>query len=308
MPGGSSNSTHVSLAMPVYNGARFMPRALECIRSQTHADWTLLISDNASTDATESIGREAAAGDSRILYHRHGENIGAAPNFNFAFKQTSGTLFKWCAHDDEFAPTFLEACVKALGENPKAVLAHTNTNSIDDTGEVRSRDGYESRVPSDRPSERFRAAMEMAYPTIVWGVMRRDAAARTPLIASFVGSDRYFLAELLLGGTLVVVPEYLFSVRFHEGQFAAAFEKNSASDLLRWFDPRAKAGGIGTACRTALHIAGTLARCDAPLFERVRCVTYLTGRISRRVQRRLFGPRPMPTPPSSHMGAQETAS
>ena len=50
----------ISFGLPVYNGALYLRRALDDILAQTYADFELIISDNASTDATAQIIREYA--------------------------------------------------------------------------------------------------------------------------------------------------------------------------------------------------------------------------------------------------------
>jgi len=51
-----ANSTHrappLSIGLPVYNGEKFLPQALECLLAQTFGDFEILIGDNASTDRT----------------------------------------------------------------------------------------------------------------------------------------------------------------------------------------------------------------------------------------------------------------
>src|SRR5688500_7627492 len=89
----------LSIALPVYNGERYLRETLDSLLNQSFADYELVIVDNASTDATEAIAREYADGDGRITYHRNPENVGAARNFNAAFEMTSGRYFKWAAHD-----------------------------------------------------------------------------------------------------------------------------------------------------------------------------------------------------------------
>ena len=61
----------VSLAMPVYNGERFISVALESLLNQTFTDFELIITDNASTDGTEAICRDFAQRDGRINYIRN---------------------------------------------------------------------------------------------------------------------------------------------------------------------------------------------------------------------------------------------
>ena len=65
-------SPRVSIGLPVYNGERHLAEALESLLGQTYEDLELIVSDNASTDATEEIVRPYAARDRRVRYGRCG--------------------------------------------------------------------------------------------------------------------------------------------------------------------------------------------------------------------------------------------
>ena len=60
-------SQFVSVGLPVYNGEKYLRQALESLLSQSHANIELIVSDNASTDATERICLEVAAKDKRVF-------------------------------------------------------------------------------------------------------------------------------------------------------------------------------------------------------------------------------------------------
>jgi cellulose synthase/poly-beta-1,6-N-acetylglucosamine synthase-like glycosyltransferase len=86
---------HVSVGLPVFNGERYLRQAIESIQSQT--DLELIISDNASTDATEGICREYATRDPRVRYYRSDQNRGAAWNHNRVVELARGEYFKGSA-------------------------------------------------------------------------------------------------------------------------------------------------------------------------------------------------------------------
>ncbi|HEX8916315.1 MAG TPA: glycosyltransferase, partial [Humisphaera sp.] len=94
----------LTIGLPVYNGARYLAQALESYLGQTFTDFELLISDNASTDATPDICRAFAARDGRIRYTRNQMNLGAGPNFNKVYRDSRpAPFFKWTAADDVYA-------------------------------------------------------------------------------------------------------------------------------------------------------------------------------------------------------------
>lgn len=278
----SDRLPRLTIGLPVRNGARFLRYALDSLLGQTFADFALVIADNASTDATESICREYAARDGRVRYHRHGQDVGAAANFNDLFETTSGEYFKWAAHDDVCAPEFLERCIERLDRDRSLVLCHSYSNEIDEAGTVRGRYDDQIALVADRPSERLAASFRLEYPSPVWGVMRREAVARTRLYGSYLGSDWNFLGEMVLLGPIGLVPEYLFSVRNHEAGFSFGFQKTSKATRLAWFNPRKKGPGLMSAAASAWWFARAIARHPMPMNERAMCMRHLAGRTWRK--------------------------
>ncbi len=90
----------LSIGMPVYNGQKFIEEAISSILSQKFSDFELIISDNASSDQTETICKYLRSKDSRIIYFRQERNIGALRNFEFVLEQARGQFFMWAACDD----------------------------------------------------------------------------------------------------------------------------------------------------------------------------------------------------------------
>ena len=124
----------VSIGMPVYNGANFLGQALESLLAQTYTDFELIISDNASSDATAEICRAFAGTDSRIRYTRTERTIGPAENHNRLVRMARGDYFRWAAHDDLCAPELLAKEVEVLDRDRSVVLVYPKTRIIDATG------------------------------------------------------------------------------------------------------------------------------------------------------------------------------
>jgi glycosyltransferase involved in cell wall biosynthesis len=55
----------VSVCVPTYNYARFLPDCVESVLQQTISDWERVITDDASSDQTEAIATQYAAADQR---------------------------------------------------------------------------------------------------------------------------------------------------------------------------------------------------------------------------------------------------
>lgn len=108
--------------MPVYNGEKFIREALDSLLTQTFFNFELIISDNASTDNTESICREYGLQDSRIRYLRQVENLGALRNFQFVLNEASCKYFMWAASDDKWDSTWIYSLFEMLKQTENAAI------------------------------------------------------------------------------------------------------------------------------------------------------------------------------------------
>lgn len=264
----------VTIGLPVYNGQNYLAQTMDSLLAQTYRDFELVIADNASTDRTEVICREYAAADGRIRYHRNEENIGASANYNLVFELGRGDYFKWAAHDDLLAPTFLERCVEVLDNNPDVVLAYTQAKAIDDKGDVVKVYPGKHHFASPVPRERFYEFVLDPHPVVaVFGLMRREVLGRTRLIGKYAGSDRPLLSELSLLGKFHEVPEHLFFYRFHEEQSWGG--NKSAQAQQAWYDPR-RAGKITfPQWRLLREHVRSIERSPVGLTDRVSCYAYM---------------------------------
>jgi glycosyltransferase involved in cell wall biosynthesis len=264
----------VFLGLPVYNGGAFLHAALDSALAQTFGDFRLLIADNASTDDTAEIAQDYAARDSRVIYHRHEKNLGAAPNFNFCLAQATEPYFKWMAHDDLMRPTYLERCVAVLDNDPGAVLCHSRFERIDVHGApLRAAEGEDGFNDPD-PVVRFARAAGLDHGCgSVFGVIRRDVLARTPGIAPFVSSDRTLLAELALYGRFEIVPETLFGWRTHIDQSIWM----SRDERVAWFDTESQSKLNAFFTRQWLAQFGAIRRAEVPRSVKARATFASVG-------------------------------
>lgn len=213
----------ISVGMPVYNGEPYLESAILSVLRQTLGDFTLYISDNASTDRTEDICRDYAAQDARITYSRNGTNIGAARNYNRVFRLASSPYFRWFNADDEADPELHRKCLDVLEANPDAVLCCGQTQLIDAQGRIMREYREQLDLRQERSDERYLAfCRNVGLTNAIYGLMRTSAVAATSLMGSggYWAADTNFMAELALQGTFIVIDEPLFFRRMHERAFS----------------------------------------------------------------------------------------
>ena len=205
MPAETSAAPHdpdtplVSIGLFAYNEARFLRTSLDSLLAQDYPHIELIISDNCSTDETETICREYAARDSRIHYHRQTQNIGSAENSIHVLNLASGKYFMWASGHDLWSPTLISACCSLLESHPAAALAYGSADWIDEDGLAWNKESgwYDSRG-LEAMQRFFMVFWGNAHPIL--GLIRTRYLRELPKIHACVGSDQIVLAELALKG------------------------------------------------------------------------------------------------------------
>ncbi|MBD0273055.1 MAG: glycosyltransferase family 2 protein [Acetobacteraceae bacterium] len=235
----TSAAPRVSIGLPVFNGERYLARAIESVLGQDFADFELVICDNASTDRTAEICAAYARRDARVRYFRNPRNLGAGPNYDRCFGLARGEYFKWAAHDDRLAPDYLSRTVAALEATPGAVLCTTGVAEIDPGDEVRR--VYRNVFPgidAQSPARRLAALIHTRHECEdFFGLFRREALLGSSLHGNYSGSDRVLLAEMALRGPWTAVPELLFLHREHDQRYTrAVLLPGDRSQAALWLD------------------------------------------------------------------------
>ncbi len=82
------SSARVYIVLATYQGETYLPELLQSIRTQWHTDWTLLVRDDGSSDATRQILHQATLQDRRIIVAKYdGLRRGAVDNFAWLLQQ-----------------------------------------------------------------------------------------------------------------------------------------------------------------------------------------------------------------------------
>lgn len=270
----------ISIGMPVYNGDNFLKEALESILAQTFGDFELIISDNASTDATQEICRDYERKDRRVKYYREEQNYGAAWNFNRVFELSTSPYFKWAAHDDLCAPEFLKRCIKILDSNSSVILCQSKTKLIDENG-IEMRDLHvKPNLDSSRPHVRFLASLFSPPCIPIHGVIRADILAKTRLFDKFSSADRTLVSELALLGPWYEIDEYLFFWRRHDHQ-STGVDYPSRHVRQAWFDPTRAGKVTFPHWRLLFEYLVSINRAPLAWYERLWCYIYVARRAAR---------------------------
>jgi GT2 family glycosyltransferase len=107
----------VSVLLPTFNRATFLPGALEAIRSQTFGNWELIVVDDGSTDESREIVATFAASSPNPVRYVKQVNQGPYAARNTAVDLAAGRYLAFYDSDDVWFPDHLANCADALSRN-----------------------------------------------------------------------------------------------------------------------------------------------------------------------------------------------
>ncbi len=130
-----NNLPLVSIGIPTYNrAATYLPQTLESALRQTYENLEIIVSDNGSTDNTESLVEHY--GDAGIKYHKQDPALSPNENFNYCLNSARGEYFLLLHDDDLIDPDFVEVCVRGVRKRPEVGIIRTGTRIIDAKGDA----------------------------------------------------------------------------------------------------------------------------------------------------------------------------
>ena len=128
----------VSICMPNYNFAQYLPEAIESVLRQSYTDYEFIIIDNCSTDNSADIIKRYAESDSRIRFSINRSNIGLVNNMNLCLEQAQGDYIKFLFSDDMLASDqAVKRMVCELDSDHEVALVATSRYLIDDISNIK---------------------------------------------------------------------------------------------------------------------------------------------------------------------------
>lgn len=136
---------HVDILMATYNGEKYVEQQVESIIAQSHRDWTLVISDDGSSDHTTDLLKELEIRDPRIQVLAESNPLpgSAARNFSHLLRHTNAPYVMLCDQDDRWhrdkVSSTLQRMIDLKNECPGdniPLLVFTDMVVIDENDEV----------------------------------------------------------------------------------------------------------------------------------------------------------------------------
>lgn len=115
-------SPTLSVIVPNYNHAAYLPRALDALLSQSFSPTEALVIDDGSTDDSLAVIERYAQRDPRVRPVRNEANRGVIWSFNRGMKLAHGEYVYGGGADDHVLPEFFSRGMRLLAEHPQAGL------------------------------------------------------------------------------------------------------------------------------------------------------------------------------------------
>ena len=138
----------VSVIVPSYNGAKFLPESLDSILAQTYPNIEIIVLDDASTDDTPAVAARYAG---RITYVRQPANLGQFDNVNDGIARATGEFVAVYHADDIYLPEIVEREVAYLQEHPDVAAVFASDIFVDAAGREYGRLRLPPEVRGEQP-------------------------------------------------------------------------------------------------------------------------------------------------------------
>lgn len=126
----------VSIIIPAYNGEQYLAQTLRSVCRQTYRHLEIIVVNDGSTDATESIVNGFIENDQRVVLITQ-DNKGLSAARNTGFKNAKGEYLCMFDADDIMLPQKIESQLSFLEENPRCDFVYSNVyHFIDGTQKI----------------------------------------------------------------------------------------------------------------------------------------------------------------------------
>ena len=224
----------ISVIIPTYNHARFLPAAVGSARAQGWPGLEIIVVDDGSTDDTQRVLSDLAGDDLRSITQTRS---GAAAARNRAIKESRGEFVAFLDADDYWLPGKLEAQMRVfeLGSRDR-VFVYCGSLIVDDKG--------------DTIDARPAAGSDLLLGKLVWEnvlttgslIIKRSALFDVGMFdesLDTLGEDWDLWLRLAMRYEGACVPDPLVAIRyryFHDKYRVRTFEASTRRVLSRLFD------------------------------------------------------------------------
>lgn len=226
------NSSDLTVIMPVYNHAHYLPEAIDSVLKQTALPMRMILVDDASLDDSAKVASEYAAKYSFIEFVQNKFRVGPNAIFNMQLEKAKTTYTFFMSADDSAHPMLFEIACACLDKHPSAGVFSALSDVMDENSRFIKR--YYSPVVRLTPSYLSPKACKKLYQTdgnwILGGTrifktsVLKEVGSFPEELGSF--SDTYVAAAIAVSEGAYFYPYYLSQCRVVAGNYSGNTMRN----------------------------------------------------------------------------------
>lgn len=233
----SMDTSDVVVIIPCYNSAAFLNDALDSVLQQTHPVSTVIVVDDASTDASVAIVDAYAAKGFPVRSVALTSNRGPATARNEGMAQSTAPFVTFLDADDRWSKDHCASLVALLLEHPEAYLAFSRCRSTDPL-----MPGSPLPVPTAQPLDMVEELLDDSFipQSVVMARRTRFATAGDYLEGMRYSEDCDLWLRMVHGRKFIASPEPTCIRTSHLGQVA----RDDANMTSGSWEARARCAGF----------------------------------------------------------------
>jgi glycosyltransferase involved in cell wall biosynthesis len=225
----------VSILVPCYNYAHYLPQCLSSIFSQQgNIDFELILIDDASTDNTLEILNSQT--DPRVRVLRNEQNQGHARTVEKALRAARGALITRIDPDDRFRPEFLQLTTPIFERHPDVGLVYGDAAMIDTHGKQTAASCDRQHHGRAFHGNELVALLEHNFVCAPTVIARRECwLDALPVPTHLAFNDWYFTTSIARAWNFYYLPVVLADYRVHGTNLHSAIARDGREERsVRW--------------------------------------------------------------------------
>ena len=125
----------VSVIIPIYNAERYLKKTLDSVLAQTYENIEIVLVDDYSSDNSAKIIAKYQETDSKIIYFRQPQNMGAGVARNKCLELATGQYVAFLDSDDLWKPEKTRQQLSFM-KKTKSPFSYTAIEMINENGKI----------------------------------------------------------------------------------------------------------------------------------------------------------------------------
>ena len=206
----------ISVIVPVYNTAEFLPECLDCFLNQTYKNFEVILVDDGSTDKSGILCDEYAKRDQRfIVIHKHNGGVSAARNTGL--DAATGDYVGFVDSDDTFLAGMLEGYV-AIAEETDADFIES-INYIDENSSAKYGNVSFLHLYNNEEARKEFFSIGEVRPSVCLALIKRTIIGEERFPAHIVQWEDYAFIGLIISKSekVAITSKLFYKYREREG-------------------------------------------------------------------------------------------